>query len=226
LPVRGWLKAPVSPQSPPDVLVLFHPTIEEGTPQSAAQKFLELSADSSKLNLGSFILFSCALVLVTTEDHESSQISRHFTPCACMCVSARCHSWLVGAAGQSNVSWLGPRQASPRRQRQVGGALLLIIYELQPIDLHVLLGCSRCFDRSHFLKTLCESTACRYAEAALQWAMASGGGLNDYLNRNSACVRTRCGCAFLCFNISVSFRFAEIVGPRVNVWAFARHGGG
>ena len=136
-------------------------------------------------------------------------------------------SFLAGRSSKPAQCFLAWTSASfSSATTSSGRTKILTIVELRPIDLHVLLGCSRCFERSHFFKTSHKSTACRYAEAALQWAMASGGGLNDYLSRNSACVLTRCGCEFLCFNISVSFRFAEIVRPRVNVWAFARHGGG
>ena len=62
LPIRGWLAVPSSPPSPPNVIVLFHPSIGTSgtTPLDAAKTFLQIATDSSKLNLGSNILFACA----------------------------------------------------------------------------------------------------------------------------------------------------------------------
>jgi hypothetical protein len=59
-PVRGWLHTPAS--STADVVILMHGTIESTgvTPMDAAQNFLSLATDATKLNMGHFILFSCA----------------------------------------------------------------------------------------------------------------------------------------------------------------------
>ena len=61
-PVRGWIYAPTNPPSPPNVVMLMHGTIEMSgqTPMDAADRFIKLAADDTKINLASNILFSCA----------------------------------------------------------------------------------------------------------------------------------------------------------------------
>ena len=114
--------------------MLMHGTIEMSgqTPMDAADRFIKLAADDTKINLASNILFSCAWPCPNpSSKHQStkplfcfhasdSRLSTCHSACNCPTLPrrrlpSRLHPWLVSAISCCNV----PR--SRRQQTAAGG---------------------------------------------------------------------------------------------------------